>query len=123
MVNHFPGHFENGKWIYDTICTMCGRCCRYGWRTFEGSIHDEFYITKGGTYCSEDNIIYINEPCQNLTNDNRCAIHDNKPQVCIDHGEDIDFFYPVGCAYRDYIIEHNIESKTLKAIRNGGWGK
>lgn len=121
MTNHFPGHFEKGKWVYDTICRQCGRCCRYSWRAWGNDIHDAFYIAKGGTYCKEDNIIYCPEPCQHLTPDNKCGIQDTKPEVCIRHGEDIDYFYPVGCAYRDYIIEHEIDCKTYRAHLRGGW--
>lgn len=122
MTNHFPGHFENGAFVYDTICKQCGRCCKYAWRVKGNDIHDDFYIAKGGRYCPDDNVIYCPEPCQHLTADNKCGIHDHKPEVCIAHGEDPDMFYPVGCAYREYIVEHNIDCKTLRAIKNGGWG-
>lgn len=118
MTNHFPGHFEKGRWVYDTICKQCGKCCRYAWRNAaDGTddIHVQFYIAKGGVLCN-DGILYQPEPCQHLTADNKCAINDTKPEVCRRHGETITMFYPHGCAYREYIVENKIECRTLRAV-------
>ena len=69
-------------------CKMCGDCCEY--RTTVVSIKSNYKKYLQAHYGNEynktfpkDEIGFITEHrCKQLTEDNLCRIHDNKPEIC-----------------------------------------
>lgn len=55
----------------DERCKQCGNCCKNINRD------NGTYITKEGYL-----LVIVNGRCMFLTEDNKCAIEENKPSVC-----------------------------------------
>lgn len=127
------GRFVQGAWVEtpwptESICRRCGKCCQYTWHVGNNECGKEFLRAKGYREGS-DGIFYAYSPCKQCeirlvhNDDGRprvnavCRIQKDKPAICKAHGTSKDFFYPEGCAYRDFIVEHQIECKTLRILR------
>ncbi len=127
------GSFVQGAWVEpewptESLCNRCGKCCQYTWHTGKTDIGKEFLRAKGyregndGVFyayspCKECRIEYIYGGAEGRHTHAICQIQNHKPQICRDHGSDKNHFYPDGCAYRDFVVEHQIECKTLRMIR------
>jgi Fe-S-cluster containining protein len=87
-------------------CNRCGQCCNWaGWFLFANDpVKLEWlYARAPGVKVRVVNDDWVDvllpHRCQHLTDDNKCAIHDNKPQLCrefpIDGQELLD-----GCGFK-----------------------
>lgn len=77
------------KELKGKVCNLCGDCCRgfslpahnlsTDYKTYL-SYHEnvEIRIYEGKP------IIYFNNVCKHLTEDNKCAIYETRPQICKD---------------------------------------
>ena len=85
-------------------CKKCGECCKtLHIKLFNllGEDLVEYYLKRG---CKiENGLLEIPHKCQNLTEDNLCKIHDNKPYLCKVYGEGTTkgFYIPKGCVFEE----------------------
>ena len=69
-------------------CSRCGTCCKVLTIDFNLIDRDEKWVEgRGGTINGND--VFIPSVCKWLTEDNLCAIHDEKPLWCRDYPENI----------------------------------
>ena len=105
-------------------CNRCGECCKYAWHKYNGECNDnhviffkeknpETYVGKGLYYGEVIDIIYVPEPCQHLTSDNKCRIQNSKPEVCKGHGTSPRMFYPEKCVFFNYYKDYKEREEEI----------
>lgn len=85
-------------------CKQCGLCCKWIQVGTTGkdspSLDWDFIKAREIIAVDHGNVIvfFAESRCPQLTEDNKCKIHDNKPQTCIDFPT-IGLAAPPNCAY------------------------
>lgn len=80
-------------------CKKCGECCKQ-LIFFIPSLppeHVEYYEKKGCVI--EGTRLLIPYVCPHLTEDNLCAIHEDKPILCKEYEGQSGYYIPKGCSY------------------------
>lgn len=100
-------------------CKQCGLCCKWiqvGTSAKTNPNLDWDFIKARHIITVEHGPLYIFyaiSPCPHLTDDNRCDIHDNKPDTCRRFPES-DIAAPPGCAYWDEENEENSDTADIQ---------
>ena len=93
-------------------CKQCGRCCKY--LVFQISSDfdkdlKQYFETRGFEVLPEKNILIQYNPCPHLKN-NKCSIHDHKPELCrrfdSEHLEDV--IVLKGCVFEEHAQPYQI---------------
>lgn len=86
-------------------CKQCGECCSLLVFSIPANLPEDFIKYYEAHGCTIDHVkhkLLVPARCNHLTEDNLCAIHEDKPDICKNYtGQEQGYYVPENCGYKE----------------------